>query len=196
MLAACAACSAPASNGATPTATGPSAELTIETVAEECERLIATINGGRALVEETTKQAEAAGADELEARARAHESVARGAGEVPFRTPDLQRLAGFYIGVSVGQAAVLRDMNASLKKGDEAALDKATKRFEQLGHQEDVVVDELNLQCRGHVDDAPSAAPPPSGGLPPAPSAPPAGSAPPPSAPPAGSAPAGSGPTP
>lgn len=87
MLAACAACSAPAPNGATPTATAPSAELTIETVAEECERLIATINGGRALVEETSKQAEAAGADELEARARAHESVARGAGEVPFRTP-------------------------------------------------------------------------------------------------------------
>ena len=182
MLAACAACSAPASNGATPTATAPSAKLTIEQVAEECERLIATINGGRALVEEAGAQAAAAGADDLEARARAHELVARGAGEVPYLAPDLQRLAGFYIGISVGQAAVLRDMNASLKKGDEAALDKATKRFEQLGQQEDVVVDELNLQCRGVVViEAP----------PPAPLAPPA-----PSAPPAGSAPAGSGPTP
>lgn len=148
-------CSSPTPGGVTPAPSGSAPELTIEVVSEECERLIATINGGRALVEEAATQATAAGRDELEERARAHESVARGAGEVPFKTPDLQRLSGFYIGISVGQAAVLRDMSAALKRGDEAALDKATQRFEQLGQQEDVVVDELNLQCRGRVEPTP-----------------------------------------
>src|SRR5688572_9854884 len=83
-------------------------ELTLEVVAEECERLIGSINAGRLHVEDVAAKATAVGRDEFDDRAKAHESIARTVGETPYKTPDLQRLAGFYVGISIGQAAIMR----------------------------------------------------------------------------------------
>ncbi|NUP04505.1 MAG: hypothetical protein HOW73_00400 [Polyangiaceae bacterium] len=183
-------CASSSPNNETPQQQG-SAELTLEVVSEECERFIGSVNAGHAHIDNAGAMATASGKDELEERARAHESVARTIGEVPYHTPDLQRLAGFYVGISIAQAAVLRDMSASMRRSDEKAAIAATTKFEQLGQQEDVVVEELNQQCRGRSGEEP-----PPGAAQPAPSGAPSGSAPvpapsgqPPSPPPATSAP-------
>lgn len=144
-----------AATGCSPTAKSEtpeaenSDELTIEVVSEECERLIGVINAGRVHVDEVGTHIAATGGDDLEARARALEAVAGTVIEPGYATPDLERLGGFYASIAITKARVLREMNAAVAKTDEAALQEATKRFEQLGQQEDIVVEEVNVQCRG-----------------------------------------------
>jgi len=112
--------------------------LTLEIVSAECERL-----------KQMGTKAGADGKDEFELTAVALEQVAKAIGEGGYRVPDLQRMGGFYMGVARAQAVVIRELAAAVAKGDEALVAEATKKFEQLGFQEDTVVAELNLQCRG-----------------------------------------------
>jgi hypothetical protein len=160
MIVACSPASTPQTTGAgdgPPQETDPTA-LTLEVVSAECDKLIGSINAGAAHVKQMGSKAGADGKDEFESTALALEQVAQAIGEGGYRVPDLQRMGGFYMGVARAQAAVIREMNAAVAKGDEQQLAVATKKFEQLGFQEDTVVAELNLQCRGQ-ESAPAAAP-------------------------------------
>jgi hypothetical protein len=123
--------------------------LTLEIVSAECDKLIASINAGAEHVKQMGSKPSADGKDEFELTAQALEQVAAAIGEGGYRVPDLQRMGGFYMGVARGQAAVIRELSAAAGKGDEKAMADATAKFEQLGFQEDTVVAELNLQCRG-----------------------------------------------
>lgn len=131
---------------------GPAPTLTLEEVASECERMIGTINAGIAHVEGFS-----AGKDEdFEQTAQALEAVAHALVENGYKTPDLQRIGGFYVGVLQNQARVLRAMITATEKGDEKALDESANQWKMLGDQQDIVVEELNLQCRGRKEgDAP-----------------------------------------
>lgn len=146
LLLAVAGCASNGTSGEPPP--GPAPTLTLEEVASECERLIGTINAGIAHVEGFS-----AGKDEdFEQTAQALEAVAQTLVENGYKTPDLQRIGGFYVGVLQNQARVLRAMITATEKGDEKALDESAGQWKMLGDQQDIVVEELNLQCRGRKD--------------------------------------------
>lgn len=134
-------------------------EVALAIVVQECEVLIGSVNASVNHVAQMGSQANAEGKNQFEETAKALESVVRTIASAQFTTPDLQRISGFYIGVAQAQAVVIREMDAAATAADEAALEKAMVKFEELGKQEDIVVEELNLQCRGRKGDAPAPQP-------------------------------------
>ena len=136
---------------------GPSPEeLALRVVAEECARLIGSINAGIALVDKTGTSG---GQQSFNATADALEAVARSLESSTYNTPDLQRLAGFYVGVARAQAKVVRDIGVAIDNADQPALAKAETSLASIANTEDTVVSELNLRCRGIE---PAQAPPPA----------------------------------
>lgn len=140
-------------------------ELALRVVAEECARLIGSINAGIQLVDKTGTTG---GQQSFTATAGALEAVAHSLETSVYRTPDLQRLAGFYVGVARAQAKVVREVGEAIDSADEARLAKAERSLASVANMEDTVVSELNLRCRG-IEPAkvapptvPSAAPPSS----------------------------------
>lgn len=115
-------------------------------VAEECARLIGNINAGIQLVDKTGTSG---GQQSFSATAEALDAVARNLESSIYRTPDLQRLAGFYVGVARAQAKVVREIGEAIDSGDEARMAKAERSLASVTSAEDTVVSELNLRCRG-----------------------------------------------
>jgi hypothetical protein len=148
-------------------------EAALRIVAEECARLIGSINAGIQLVDKTGTSG---GQQSFNATADALEAVARTLEASVYRTPDLQRLAGFYVGVARAQSKVVRDIGEAIDSGDQARMSKAERSLASVTNMEDTVVSELNLRCRGvepanvappAVSSSPSA-PPPTSSAPPA----------------------------
>jgi hypothetical protein len=153
-------------------------ELALRVVAEECARLIGSINAGIQLVDKTGTSG---GQQSFTATADALEAVARSLETSVYRTPDLQRLAGFYVGVARAQAKVVREIGEAIDSSDQARMAKAERSLASVANTEDTVVSELNLRCRGIE---PAAVPPPAvSATVPASSAAPASSGSPPTAP-------------
>ena len=145
---------------AQPPAPGPNpTEQALLVVSEECARLIGSINAGIEMVDKLG--ATGSGDQQFEQSASALEAIARAIESSVYRTPDLQRLAGFYVGVAKAQSILVREIGAALDKGDEAALTKAEGKLQALGNIEDTVVSELNLRCRGIGAETPSTPAPP-----------------------------------
>ncbi len=130
----------------------PVAELMV--VSEECARLIGSINAGVELV----NQMGTGDKDPFESSATALEAVATTLSSSSFRTPDLQRMGGFYVGVIKTQAGLIREIGAALESGDEAKAKAAQAKLEQVGKMEDTVVEEVNVRCRGTSADGPPGA--------------------------------------
>ncbi len=121
-------------------------ELALRVVAEECARLIGSINAGIQLVDKTGTSG---GQQSFTATADALDAVARSLEASIYRTPDLQRLAGFYLGVARAQAKVVREIGVAIDSADQAGLAKAERSLASVTSLEDTVVSELNLRCRG-----------------------------------------------
>jgi hypothetical protein len=134
-------------------------ELALRIVSEECARLIGSINAGIEMVDKMGGTG--TGDQQFERSATALEAIARAIESSVYRTPDLQRLAGFYVGVAKAQATLVREIGVALDKGDEATLSKAEGKLQTLGNMEDTVVSELNLRCRGIQAETPPTPGPP-----------------------------------
>ena len=133
--------------------------LDLATASRECTMLIGTINAGINHVTEVGQAADAAGQDGFVESAEALERVASAVLEQRFVTPDLLRLGGFFVGIAKQQAVIFREI-AATPDGDEAKLGDAQTRLKMLYQQEDAVLSELNLLCRGEALPAsPSPAP-------------------------------------
>jgi hypothetical protein len=150
----------------------------LRVVAEECARLIGSINAGIQLVDKTGTSG---GQQSFTATADALDAVARSLEASIYRTPDLQRLAGFYLGVARAQAKVVREIGVAIDSADQAGLAKAERSLASVTSLEDTVVSELNLRCRG-IEPA-KVAPPTMPSAAPSSSAAPASSGSPPGAP-------------
>lgn len=151
------------------------APLSLAVAAEECTRLIGSINAGVAHVDAMGTSASSEGKDEFEVTAQALEAVARAVSETTYYTPDLARLGGFYVGIAKAQGGVIRDIGRAIDAGDANAVHAGEGKLELLAKQEDALVLELNQLCRGGAapaqargaaEDAPasatSATPPPA----------------------------------
>lgn len=151
------------SSTSTETAAAPSTdpnELTLDDAIEECSRLIASVNAAPGFVDKAGTEAGQQGKDEFEATAQALESINRTILSVPYRIPDMQRLSGFYVSILQTRAVVTRELGAAYKRNDKDAFTKTSAKLDALGKQEDAVVEEINLKCRGRSGD--EAPPPPA----------------------------------
>lgn len=135
--------------------------LDLATVADECARLIGSINAGVELVGQMS--AKGSGDEQFELTAKALDAVGRTIEASIYRTPDLQRLAGFYLGVAKAQAQLVRDVGQALDQADEVALKRAEGRLQSLAGMEDTIVEEVNMRCRGTSGEPASVAPAASG---------------------------------
>lgn len=168
----------------------PGQVVDLATASRECTLLIGSINAGLAHVTEVGQKTADAGGDTFYETALALESVVRAIESQTYSTPDLLRLGGFFLGIAKNQALVLRDI-AATPEGDLMNLRADQERLGLLYQQEDSVLGELNLLCRGQSRPAelapvPSASPPGSAPAPGPPAPTPApGPAPPVPAPPA-----------
>lgn len=134
-------------NSENPEAIDPMVEAHLQVVIAECAMLIGSVNAGVSHVQQMGQAS--ADQDPFERTAQALESVARAIQETPYRTPDLQRIGGFYIGVARGQATTLRELDKAATANDERGVAEAQKRLDSLIEMESTVVQELNVQCRG-----------------------------------------------
>ncbi len=153
------------SSTSTETAAAPSAdpnELTLDDAIEECSRLIASVNAAAGFVDKAGTEAGQQGKDEFEATAQALESINRTILSVPYRIPDMQRLSGFYVSILQTRAVITRELGAAYKRNDKDAFTKTSAKLDALGKQEDAVVEEINLKCRGRSGEEPSSGSAPS----------------------------------
>lgn len=125
------------------------APLRLAVAAEECTRLIGSINAGVAHVDAMGTSASSEGKDEFEVTAQALEAVARAVSETTYYTPDLARLGGFYVGIAKAQGGVIREIGRAIDSGDANAVHAGEGKLELLAKQEDALVLELNQLCRG-----------------------------------------------
>jgi hypothetical protein len=154
----------------------PGQVVDLATASRECTLLIGSINAGLAHVTEVGQKTADAGGDTFYETALALESVVRAIESQTYTTPDLLRLGGFFLGIAKNQALVLRDI-AATPEGDLVNLRAGQERLGLLYQQEDSVLGELNLLCRGQsrppeLAPVPPPAPPSSAAPQPAPEPP------------------------
>lgn len=148
-----------ASNWTTP----PTQPVDLATASRECTRLIGSINAGLAHVTTVGTQAAEQGKDSFVETSIALDSVGRAIEEQVYLTPDLLRLGGFFIGIVRTQSRVLAEV-AATPDTDGARLLALQGQLATLYQQEDRVLAELNLLCRGsETPDAPGPEPTPTG---------------------------------
>jgi hypothetical protein len=126
----------------------PGQVVDLAMASRECTMLIGSINAGLAHVTEVGQKTADAGGDTFYETALALESVVRAIESQTYVTPDLLRLGGFFLGIAKNQALVLRDI-AATPEGDVVNLRASQERLGLLYQQEDSVLGELNLLCRG-----------------------------------------------
>jgi hypothetical protein len=149
----------------------PGQVVDLATASRECTMLIGSINAGLAHVTEVGQKTAESGGETFYETALALESVVRAVESQTYTTPDLLRLGGFFLGIAKNQALVLRDI-AATPEGDVVSLRTSQERLGLLYQQEDSVLGELNLLCRGETRPAELAPVPAPSAPPPAPVAP------------------------
>jgi hypothetical protein len=122
----------------------------LATASRECTLLIGSINAGLAHATEVGQKTADKGGDTFYETALALESVVRAIESQTYTTPDLLRLGGFFLGIAKNQALVLREISAT-PEGDLVNLRANQERLGLLYQQEDSVLGELNLLCRGQA---------------------------------------------
>ncbi len=134
----------------------PSQPVDLATSSRECTRLIGSINAGLAHVTATGLRASEEGKDSFAETSVALSEVGRAIEEQVYQTPDLVRLGGFFIGIVRNQARILADV-AATPDGDDTRLAALQGQLATLYEQEDRLLAELNLLCRGSESPEPTA---------------------------------------
>ena len=116
---------------------------------DECNRLVAVINGGiEKLEQRPAPPADGTGVAELETLAKAMEEVTASTSQVELTLPELKKIAEDYQAMTRDVAAAAKEMAAAANAKDEKRLSTAEIALQTTVKREDPLVTDLNKICQ------------------------------------------------